>query len=57
MEAGESIESALRRELDEELGWRDLGPMRLRWVIENLYEVRGRLWHEIGFYLTDRIDA
>ncbi|MBW9063921.1 NUDIX domain-containing protein [Rhizobium herbae] len=49
VELDESSEEALAREIDEELGCTaTVG--RLRFVIENFFELDGRKAHELGFY-------
>ncbi len=49
VEFHESSEEALAREIDEEIGCAaTIG--RLRFVIENFFELGGMMAHEIGFY-------
>jgi ADP-ribose pyrophosphatase YjhB (NUDIX family) len=48
IEFGERSEEALRREIREELGAEMRGP-RLLGVIENIFELERRTWHEIVF--------
>lgn len=47
----ESAETALRRELREELGhYGDLDVTRLLWVVENFFTYAGQPFHELCFY-------
>jgi len=46
---GESSETALRREVEEELGTA-VAAARLVWICEDFFEHLGKRWHEVGFY-------
>lgn len=49
VEAGETSEEALRREMREELG-EEVRIGRLLWVVENFYPLGDRLHHGLGLY-------
>jgi ADP-ribose pyrophosphatase YjhB (NUDIX family) len=49
VEAGETSEEALRREMCEELGV-EVRIGRLLWVVENFFPLNDRLHHELGLY-------
>ncbi|MDX2006868.1 MAG: NUDIX hydrolase [Meiothermus sp.] len=51
VELGEDSRTALKRELQEELGQR-VRVGRVLWMIENLFELQGRKFHEIGLYYS-----
>ena len=48
IEFGERAADAIRREIHEELG-ADIRSPRLLGVLENIFELEGRPWHEIVF--------
>jgi ADP-ribose pyrophosphatase YjhB (NUDIX family) len=48
IEAGERSADAVRREIREELGL-EIDEPRLLGVLENIFELEGRPWHEIVF--------
>ncbi len=49
VEFGETAETALQREMLEEIGQR-VRPMRLLWVVENFFEDDSRPHQELGLY-------
>ena len=49
VEMGEESRAALKRELAEELG-KSVRVGRMLWLIENLFELGGKQFHEIGLY-------
>jgi 8-oxo-dGTP pyrophosphatase MutT (NUDIX family) len=56
VEFGETAATALRRELQEEIGAvAEIG--RLLWVTESFFEYQERRFHEIGMYFVMRIAA
>jgi len=53
VEFGERSEDALRREIREELG-ADIADPRLLGVLENIFRIEGRQWHEVVFVYDAR---
>ena len=56
VEWGETGAQAVQRELREELDWH-VEVSALRWTVENFFEYRGRLHHELGLYYDTVVHA
>ena len=56
VEWGETGAQAVQRELREELDWH-VEVSALRWTVENFFEHRGRMHHELGLYYDTVVHA
>lgn len=51
VEVGETTADTLRREMKEELGVAiEVGP--LLWVVENFFDLKGKLYHEVALFYS-----